>query len=501
MSFEPDGDQEQCFKIVESFLEQRGIDFERFRHLPLSKLEKTLSPVIILGRAGSGKTMILSQIVRTFEKIGIQNSFNDFDISSKKNKRSYTVIVPTNKAAQVLKVYGVRAVTLHRALYTPIYDPEFETITLWLSGNSEEPDNSILESTELQRARKFYKTHNSIPGALASVGIKGSDFLIGWKRREVPLDIGLIDECSMINQKQLADLKAVFKSLILFGDPAQLAPIDQNGEMSFDKIEFSKKLFLKSVHRQIKGNPILELSDFLADPTKTYADFERRMMSIAEIDDRIVVQGRVDTDLMPHSPVLVWRNNTRIRLIQGFRRAHNIPLNELQVGEPLICDGIELPLDHRKKRLDLEERGLIKGAQVIYLGPGKKDGFCRLHIKGQSDSKVTVASIIQLEMTGLEEPIIPTAATMGAVFIHGAATTIHKSQGSQWSDVQVFGPDIAASARLAIEESGVPLWKRLAYVGITRAQNRLFWVTKNRLSRPKKSLGLSSFKKIIENGD
>ncbi len=31
---------------------------------------------------------------------------------------------------------------------------------------------------------------------------------------------------------------------------------------------------------------------------------------------------------------------------------------------------------------------------------------------------------------------------MGATFLHGAAVTIHKAQGSQWETVQVFAPDL-----------------------------------------------------------
>jgi len=33
-------------------------------------------------------------------------------------------------------------------------------------------------------------------------------------------------------------------------------------------------------------------------------------------------------------------------------------------------------------------------------------------------------------------------------------------------------------------EAGQPLWKRLAYVAITRAEERLHWVVRNRLSKP-----------------
>ncbi|MFU8898835.1 MAG: ATP-binding domain-containing protein, partial [Roseinatronobacter sp.] len=175
-------------------------------------------------------------------------------------------------------------------------------------------------------------------------------------------------------------------------------------------------------------------------------------------------------------------------LINAFRNAHGAPETALMAGEPLICDGLELPLKHRKKRIDLEARGLIKGAQVVYLGPGRKPGFSRLHIFGAEEPQISVASIIKIEKDLDEEPFIPFAATMGAAFVHGAAVTIHKAQGSQWPDVQVFAPDLFAAARAGRSEAGIPLWKRLAYVAITRAEHRLHWVIRNRLARPQTPL-------------
>jgi exodeoxyribonuclease V len=74
------------------------------------------------------------------------------------------------------------------------------------------------------------------------------------------------------------------------------------------------------------------------------------------------------------------------------------------------------------------------------------------------------------------------------VFLHGAAVTIHKAQGSQWEDVQVFAPDLWAAAQAGRSEAGIPLWKRLAYVAITRAEQRLHWVVRNRLARPQAGL-------------
>jgi exodeoxyribonuclease-5 len=84
---------------------------------------------------------------------------------------------------------------------------------------------------------------------------------------------------------------------------------------------------------------------------------------------------------------------------------------------------------------------------------------------------------------------------MGATFLHGAAVTIHKAQGSQWTDVQVFAPDLYAAARAGRMEAGQPLWKRLAYVAITRAEERLIWVTRYRLARPKQALGVADLPK------
>ena len=53
-----------------------------------------------------------------------------------------------------------------------------------------------------------------------------------------------------------------------------------------------------------------------------------------------------------------------------FEREHQ-RIDALLPGEPLICDGIELPLKHRKKRMDLEARGLTKGLATLCIGGGE----------------------------------------------------------------------------------------------------------------------------------
>ena len=484
-------DQRDCLSKLKTFLNLSGLDLEVDEKNRLNKIDFSENVMAVLGHAGSGKTELLRLIVEELEASNINSANIDYETKLKDGVRCYAVLAPTNKAVSVLKNLDVHATTLHRVLYSPLYDPDYEKLSDWLLGVSKRPDSTAFSTEKLDSMEQFFSGHPSIPGALASVGVRTSDFITGWKRRENPLDIGIVDESSMLTNTQLMDLKKIFKVLILFGDPAQLSPVEQSGRMVFHELPDEKKIFLTKIHRQVDDNPILKLASLLRDPEITFDDFESQLRLWSKSDSRIVVSANVQPDLMCRSPVLVWRNKTRIRLIGAFRRAHDIPDSSLKKGEPLICDGIELPSKYRKKKIDLEDRGLIKGAQAIYIGEGKKSGFCKLYVVGTADPIVSVASIVQMEHVDKQSPEILSAAGMGVVFVHGAATTIHKAQGSQWANVQIFAPDIAASARSGLVESDIPLWKRLAYVAVTRAQERLFWVTHYKMALPKVGLNIS----------
>ncbi|MCI4665148.1 MAG: AAA family ATPase [Neomegalonema sp.] len=484
-------DQAAAIGLIADALSRAGVNLAAGNAKKL-KGEQEGKTVAVLGKAGSGKTHLLAWLVDQLIGCGATQIVQEFDSRKKSAKKAVTfaVVAPTNKAASVLRTRGVAATTIHRILYSPLYDPDYEALAEWLSdpAANDRPDGVAGVSADaLDRALAFYQRTKSSAAALASVGLRGADFITGWKRRDEALSIGLVDEASMLDERALDDLQEVFSVVILFGDPAQLAPVGQSGEMAFEKLPAADRHALSRVHRQAKGNPIIDLAYALQDDIEFQA-FERMIERIAAEDERVVIEPRVNADLMARSPVLVWRNSTRIRLIAAFRAAHGLGDDALAPGEPLICDGVELAAKNRDKRVDLEQAGLVKGAQAFWLGPGKKPGFARIYVAGAPSPKMSAAAIIQIEKPGEEEPFIPTAARQGAVFVHGAACTVHKAQGSQWPTVQVFAPDLFAAARAGRVEAGAPLWRRLAYVAITRAEEKLVWATRYALRRPAEPL-------------
>ena len=481
-------DQSTAWDAILARMASHGIEVEAGETTPQTEHSGPGEVIAVTGKAGSGKTLLLARLAARLKEVGLAAVTGDYE-PKRRTRRSFAVLAPTNKAASVLRGHGVQATTIHRIVYTPVYDPEYQKVADWLEGERKtRPEIEGMTAEALDRAEAFYKQHGSVPGALASAGVRGADFITGWTRRDDPLDIALVDEASMVDAEQLNDLKEIFGLIVLFGDPAQLAPVGSRGQMIFHTLPEARRSHLGRIHRQEGDNPILDLAHALGDPELNFETFEDMVRTAARDDARVHIASRADAELMCASPILVWRNKTRIRLIKAFRAAHDAPEDQLVPGEPLICDGLELPLKQRKQRIDLEARGLIKGAQATYLGPGRRPGFVKVDIAGTDEPGISVASIVQIERPDEEEPLLVSAARSGAVFLHGAACTIHKAQGSQWPRVQVFAPDLFAAARAGQDEAGIALWKRLAYVAITRAERELVWVTRYMISRPEHPL-------------
>ncbi len=72
--------------------------------------------------------MLLAGLTRALVEAGVSIVSGEYEPRRKRDARSLAVLAPTNKAASVLRNRGVPATTIHRILYTPVYDPQYEQI-------------------------------------------------------------------------------------------------------------------------------------------------------------------------------------------------------------------------------------------------------------------------------------------------------------------------------------------------------------------------------------
>ena len=131
-------DQAEAFDRVAEVLKSAGVDIEESLTTPRS--EGGQGALAVIGKAGSGKTMLLARLAEALAEAGVETISGDYEGRRRKDKRTLAILAPTNKAASVLRTRGVPATTIHRILYTPVYDPEYEKIAEWLMGNGGRPE-------------------------------------------------------------------------------------------------------------------------------------------------------------------------------------------------------------------------------------------------------------------------------------------------------------------------------------------------------------------------
>jgi len=147
-------DQIHANVIVTELLLKVGVDLKE-KKLLKETFEKKNTLISIIGRAGSGKTLLLSDLVKSVRDSGVSVISADYSREVDSKSRSLSILAPTNKAASVLRNNGVPATTIHRILYTPLYDPEFEKIAEWLVGTGKKPVIEGVSSTTLDKAMNF----------------------------------------------------------------------------------------------------------------------------------------------------------------------------------------------------------------------------------------------------------------------------------------------------------------------------------------------------------
>jgi exodeoxyribonuclease V len=162
-------DQAEAWDTAAEVLRGAGVDVEESTTSP--KAEGPGGVLAILGKAGTGKTMLLAKLAESLRDAGVDVVTGDYDYRKRRDRRTLAILAPTNKAASVLRNRGVPATTIHRILYTPVYDPQYEKLAEWLAEGGDRPVIEGLTDVALERAEAFFRAHRSIPGALAAAGL------------------------------------------------------------------------------------------------------------------------------------------------------------------------------------------------------------------------------------------------------------------------------------------------------------------------------------------
>ena len=456
-------------------------------HLSAFLLSEKERPVYLLrGYAGTGKTTLVSTLVKTLPSIGMR----------------YQLLAPTGRAAKVMSTYtGKPASTLHRKLY------RFQ----------------VNANGEFRMARAENKAKDTI---------------------------FIVDECSMISDqgdgyswsRSLLDdlIEYVFSGscckLLLIGDSAQLPPVglDISPAMDFDILKNSFNLTLasyemKEVMRQALDSGILynatEIRNLMStDNGQQTTDFyELPLLNINGFDDIIKIDPMSFEELLWQSfgdkrnnndAVVICRSNKRANMFnQAIRSRVLQEEGELSAGDKLMVvknnyfwtsqqttDNSQQPTVNSQISFiangDMVEIMRINKFEEMYgfhfadvdIQPTDYEDAPTLSVKIimealYSDSPALTNEEAKRLYQAVEEDYmdIPRAADRRKAMKEnpyynalqvkfGYALTCHKTQGGQWNNVFVEAPYLPDETTL--EHSDL----RWLYTAMTRAKEKIYLV-------------------------
>jgi exodeoxyribonuclease-5 len=315
----------------------------------------------------------------------------------------------TGKAAQVLRSKGAtNARTIHSLIYRPRGE---EAVSDEATGKtSMSPTFSLNRQSPVARAKLI-----------------------------------IIDECSMVDEQLGRDLMTFGTPILVLGDPGQLPPISGGGFFTEHEPDF----LLTEIHRQARDNPIIRL----ALDVREGREFMRGDYGAA----KVIGKDEVSQDLvLKADQVLVGTNrtrrryNTRLRELKGFTAAYP------QAGDKLVClrnDPAKGLLNGSLWKVMTSSRETVKPGINLLVSPEEDD----------PDRGVAKIKLLKAAFDDPDADIPWQQKKRFDDFDFGYALTVHKAQGSQWSDVVLFDESFA------FKETR----QRWLYTAVTRAADTL----------------------------
>lgn len=312
--------------------------------------------------------------------------------------------------------------------------------------------------TKLKEQKTLLKgdSVSTIHSLIYSPVVNEAQDIVGWQRKEeVGCDLIIVDEASMVDQAIWLDLQSYKVPIIAVGDHGQLPPIG-------DQFNLMQKpmLLLEQIHRQLEGNPIIELSIQARTSGEIlpgiYAPHVRKYLKSSE------ESGEMMQDLLAsfneNTLLLCGYNHTRIKLNAQIRQNRELFSSEPVAGDRVIC----LRNNHAK--------GIFNGMQgTIQLIEDVDQTwyYAEIYMDGEADLyKGNIAKAQFNSTEGVNYRAGRKETVNGDLFDFGYALTVHKAQGSQAQRVILF------EERFAKMDDA--MWRKWLYTAVTRAEEELY---------------------------
>ena len=376
---------------------------------------RSKKPFILNGVAGTGKTTLARHFA---EGVGKEVAFCAF----------------TGKAASVMRQSGCQnATTIHQLIYTSAERSRRKIREL----NEKIAEASGREKKELEKELRREEELASQP-------------MFHRKPTEALSHLGLVivDECSQVDNKIGDDLMSFGVPVLVLGDPAQLPPIKGGGYFQRQEAD----IFLDEIHRQAKGNPIIELATDVREG--------RRLRPGQYGDSCVTTASPTPEEFISHDMVLVGRNSTRSACNRWFRQSQRRPSIYPVAGDKLVC----LKNNHERGILNGEIWRAASNAQLVE-GEKRDSTFpIVVDIDDEEGREHEEVPMLPQYFVGREETISPWEKRVEVeCFDWGYCLTVHKAQGSQWASVLINDEGRCFGRH----------YRRWLYTAITRAAERV----------------------------
>ncbi len=307
--------------------------------------------------------------------------------------------------------------------------------------------NKIIDSKSLFPQDSISTIHSLMYSPI----VNNEEQIIGWEQKdEVPFDLLIVDEASMVDSALWRDLLTYQIPIIAVGDHGQLPPIKGNFNLMENPV-----IKLEEIHRQAKDNPIINLSIVAREKGEIPNEYFTWPVKKMERNDPDL--GDMLRNFKDDTLVLCGYNTTRVKLNKYIRQALEFETTEPQARDRVIC----LRNNHEKQIFN----GMLGRIKVIVKSEPEWY-YAEIDMDGADSVYKGLIAANQFNNSESQNFTQERAKySKGDLFDFGYAMTVHKAQGSQARRVILFQERFA--------KMDDEMWRRWLYTAVTRAEEEL----------------------------